>query len=190
MADSDLGAPVRLVTERFEVRSLVPEDASERYAGWLADPEIVHHLEVSAGDAPSVDELRGFIAGHDNFGSYLLGVFTRDGEHIGNFRFRLARRHGVAYFGVMIGERDYWGQGVVLECRASILDYIFRVLDVYKAVGAATSRNMPALFNYGRQGWQQEGVQRGEYLEDGQRVDKVWFAMFREDWLKRSADSD
>ena len=189
MIENKSDVPVKLSTERFDIRSLAADDASARYIGWLADQEIVQHLNTEACDAPSIEELKKYISEHDNYNSYLLGVFNKDGEHIGNFRIQVVSPHGIANMGVMIGDRNYWGKNVVLECRETILDYLFYKLELFKVVGACTSRNMPALFNYLRQGWYQEGLQRGQYLTNGNRADKVWFAMFREDWVQRETGS-
>ena len=38
------GEPVRLETERFELRSMWPVDASERWLAWARDPEVMGPL--------------------------------------------------------------------------------------------------------------------------------------------------
>jgi RimJ/RimL family protein N-acetyltransferase len=87
--------------------------------------------------------------------------------------------------GVMIGDKDYWGQGVVLEARARILDFIFAELPIDKVSGGCYQTNGPAIFNYQRQGWKVDGIRKAEHLDRGRRVDTILFAMFREDWLSR-----
>lgn len=181
MPKSDL----RLATERFYLRPLLPEDTIERYVGWLNDPEVNRFLEVRH-TPQDLDSVRAFISSHDNETRFLFGIFRGDNDrHIGNFRLQLTPAHHIATLGVVIGERDHWGQAVVLETRARLLDFIFAELPVEKVCGGCYQTNIHAIFNYQRQGWITDGV-RARHLIDGERrVDLVNFAMFKEDWLSR-----
>lgn len=181
------GEPVELTTERFVLRTLTPEDASERYLAWLHDPEVTRYLQVRFVDY-TLDKLGQYIASHDNVTRFLFGIFTKDGLHIGNYSLRVNRLHEKANIGVMIGDRDYWGKGVILESRAAILDFSFDAIGLFKVKGASLSNNRAAVFNYQRQGWAQEGIRRGEFICDGARVDCIEYAMYRDLWQKLKKD--
>ena len=107
---------------------------------------------------------------------------------MGNFSLKVDENHRSAVLGVMIGDKDYWGQGVVLEARARILDFIFSELPVDKVSGGCYQTNVHAIFNYKRQGWELDGIRRADRLDQGRRVDAINFAMFREAWLSRNDD--
>ena len=179
------GSLVRLETDRFIIRSMTTDDVGERYLAWLHDSEVTRFLQVGI-DPPDLAQLRDYVAGHDNRDSYLLGIFTRSGQHIGNQRARIMPHHRIANLSVMIGEKEYWGRQVVLECRARVLDFLLRDLDLHKVQGGCTSDNRAAIFNYKRQGWREDGIHREQYVSAGNRVDLIYFAMFRRDWTARS----
>ena len=172
---------VELKTDRFVLRTLEPEDASERYLGWLNDPEVTRYLQARFTDY-SIDLLRQYIVSHDNVTRFLFGIFTQDGLHIGNYSFRVNKLHEKANIGVMVGDKEYWGKGVIIESRTAILDFAFDVLGLFKIKGAALSNNRAAVFNYQRQGWAREGIRKGEFVCDGVRVDCIEFAMYRDLW--------
>lgn len=181
------GHPVRLETERFELRSLTEADATERYLGWLRDPEVMRYVNARREETTR-DELRAFILRHDNRNNFLLGIFARPGGvHIGNLSAECHPIHRSAKLGVLIGDRSYWGRRAVLEARSALLDFLFGAAAMEKAWGPCYAHNVPALFNYRMLGFSVEGVQRAHVVCDGARMDVVNFALFRGDWLARRA---
>ena len=174
------GHPVSLETENYRLRSLTEEDANERYLSWLNDTEVTRYLEVRFQNT-SIESIRDYIKSHDNSSSFLLGVFDKmDGAHIGNFSIRCEVNHDVATVGVMIGNRDYWGQNVVLESRQAVVDFLFDKAGMAKVHGACYANNLPAIFNYKAQNYRNEGTLRSHRVSEGKRVDVVLFAMLRD----------
>jgi ribosomal-protein-alanine N-acetyltransferase len=183
MLESLRPVEVDLKTKRFALRSLDGSHASERYVSWLNDPEVNRFLEVRHKNQ-TLDDVRRFIAGHDNINRFLVGIFDGD-LHVGNFGIQLRRPHALAVLGTMIGDQDYWGQRVVLEARGRILDFLFDELPVEKVSGGCYQTHGTAIFNYKRQGWLVDGVRKADRIDNGTRVDVIHFAMFREDWNAR-----
>jgi RimJ/RimL family protein N-acetyltransferase len=99
----------------------------------------------------------------------------------------VGRQHAVAGFNLVIGDKSYWGKGVVNEVRASLLDEFFERQGIEKAFGTPLARNFPAVFNYKAQGWKLEGVLRGQCksIVDGSRLDQYHFGMLRDEWRAR-----
>ncbi len=178
---------MRLTTERFILRPLSEDDASDRYLAWLRDPDVNRNLMVE-GEKQTIDDIRAYIRAHDGETSILFGIFAKeDGElHIGTHSFRHHPRDKRATVGVMIGDRDYWGQQVPLETRAAVLDYAFGSLGCQKVEAGCFSSNYPAVYNFKKQGWTLEGVLKRHRLIDGDFVDALQFAMFRETWDSRT----
>ena len=179
------GESVSLETEHFFLRSLDNSDATERYLGWLKDPEVTRFIEVRLQE-PSIENIRSYIALHDNRSSFLLGVFSKDnGLHIGNYRARCDFYHQTATLGVMIGDRQHWGRRIILETRASVLDFLFKEIGMAKVYGGCDANNVPAVFNFKAQGFLNEGILKSHHVSDGKRVDVLLFAMFQDDWLAK-----
>jgi RimJ/RimL family protein N-acetyltransferase len=180
------GRPVSLKTERFDLRSVTPADASERWLGWAKDPAVMGPLNMPA-QAMRREELAGHIASVDNYTRYLVGIFDRSGgAQIGFFMIDVDPLHRCATFNVAIGDKEWWGKGVVNEARAALLDHFFETRGIEKAVGLPLARNFPALLNYKAQGWRHEGTLRGQCLSltDGSRLDQYQFGLLRKEWRK------
>jgi len=174
-----------LRTAHYDLRPLVSADATPHYLGWLNDPEVTRYLESRHGKN-TLETIRAYIASHDGTSGYLLGIFTKAGEHVGNFSLRIDKPNAVGTLGVMIGERSHWGRQVILETRAAVLDWAFGRLGLHKVCGACLAANLPAIYNYRRQGWRHEGTRREQAVDEGgSRVDVVMFGMLASDWHKR-----
>ena len=90
---------------------------------------------------------------------------------------------------MVVGEKAWWGKGVVNEARAALLDHFFEQRGIEKACGGPLARNFPALLNYKAQGWRHEGTQRGQRFSvtDGSRLDQYQFGMLRDEWREARA---
>ncbi len=183
------GRPVFLKTDRFDLRSVTPADASDRWLGWAKDPAIMGPLNMPAR-AMRREELAAHIASVDNQTRFLIGIFDKaGGAQIGFFMVDVEPIHRCAIFNVAIGEKEWWGKGVVNEARAALLDHFFESRGIEKASGTPLARNFPALFNYKAQGWRHEGTLRGQCLSaaDGSRLDQYQFGLLRKEWRKLRA---
>ena len=92
----------------------------------------------------------------------------------------------LAQTNVVIGEKEFWGQSVVIETRAAIIDFLFDRMNMEKIWGRPIARNMPAIFNYKAQGFRTEGVLH-KHLRDpsGKRIDQIMFGLLRDEWRAR-----
>src|SRR3954468_24973407 len=112
-----------LQTPRLQLRSLTAEDATQRYLGWLTDPEVNRYLEARFAEH-SLESLRQFIeACNSGVAELLLGICLADGRHIGNIKLGPVNpHHKNAAIGLLIGERDCWGLGYASEAIGCVTD--------------------------------------------------------------------
>jgi len=184
MSMSSSGGPVFLKTKRFALRSLTPNDASERWINWLKDPEVMGPLNTPIRAWPT-DQLKSYIASADNQRLYLIGIFDLATQvQIGFFRLEVKPFHRRVMFNVLIGEKSWWGKGVVNEAREALLDEFFNNRGIEKVTGTPFARNFPAIFNYKAQGWHHEGTLRGQCISTsgGTRLDQYQFGLTKDDW--------
>lgn len=184
MTTAPKGRPIFLETRRFSLRSLKPTDASERWMSWLKDPDIMIPLNAPPRKW-TVNELMAHIASADNNERYLIGIFDLDSKvQIGLYMVDIDLFHRRANFNVVVGDKAWWGKGVINETRAVLLDEFFNNRGIEKATGMPLSRNFPAVFNYKSQGWRHEATLRSHCLSvsDGSRLDQYQFGLTKDDW--------
>jgi RimJ/RimL family protein N-acetyltransferase len=176
--------PVELETERFRLRSLRPADASDRWLGWGKDPDVMGPLNALPR-ALTRQDLANYIAGFDNNTRYLIGVFEKGSDlHLGFYTITIDPRHRVATFDVVVGDKSWWGKGIVTEAGAALLDYFFEHRQIEKVCGYTLARNFPAILNLKKGGWRHEGTLRGQCKSvlDGSRLDQYQFGLLRDEW--------
>ena len=177
-----------LRSEKYYLKNLGINAATERYLSWMHDLEVSKTLEVD-GLAQTIETIKDYIKWHDNKTKFLFGIYTNKNIHIGNFSITLNIEHQRATIGVMIGDKNYWGKGVVNEMRSLIIDWLFYKKGMNKIEAGPMSINYPAIFNFTKQGWQNEGIMKEHYLINGKKVDSVLYGMTKIRWkeLKNKA---
>lgn len=178
------GWPIDLKTERFRLRSLVPSDASAKWVAWVGDAEAMRPLHMPAS-VSTVEEIAEHIRQFDNDIRLLIGVFVQGSDdHIGFYMIEVDRQHALAAFHVFIGDRNWWGKGVVNETRAALLDHFFDARGIEKVIGQPLERNFAAILNYKKQGWHFEGIHqkhRRSVLTQ-KRIDQYTFGLQKDVW--------
>jgi RimJ/RimL family protein N-acetyltransferase len=176
MAD---GAPVRIESRRFILRSLATGEYEEVQLAWLTDPITSRFMTPTEH---TLEGVRNYVASHDNRSSFLLGIFDRnDGTFVGNHRALIDSKREWAQLGVLIGHRRYWGMGVLTEVRARVIDFLFTAVGVEGVVGRTVGRNLAVVASYLAIGFRPVGV-IGTLAVDGLERDIVEFRLTKEEW--------
>ena len=182
--------PLRVSSERFLLRSLNREDASETYIGWWNDAEIQRDLNMPVRHWGRREAER-HIDQFENQYNFHLGIFPR-GEDlpIGFFTINAHPKTRVAVTNVVIGDKAWWGKAVPMEVRRRMLPFIFERLGMEKVKGTIHGRNLPSIFNYEALGFRSEGILRGELPGIcGGRADIYFYGLLRDEWREREHDA-
>lgn len=185
------GELLRVETDRFFLRSLTPDDATEAYVSWWNDPEIQEGLNAPARGWDRQRAIK-HISQFDNKTRFHLGIFCKNtNKMIGFFAVFVEQGRKVAKTNVVIGDKDYWGRRVVHEVRARMLDFLFDVLKMEKVKGEIYGRNIGSIFNYKELGFTSEGILRKEINHfSGGRADVYLFGLLRDEWKARRSAVD
>ncbi len=176
--------------ENYALRSLVVEDLTDQMVAWFSDPDVMKFVDLPKNlNQAQVGE---FVSRFDNEANFCLGIFdNQSGQCIGFYHIYCNLRARNARTAVVIGEKDYWGKGVVIETRTKILDFLFDTLSLHKVYGAVFARNLPAVFNYKAQGFRCEGVLKEDCpTPDGGWHDIYRFAMLSHEWKAKKEGAD
>lgn len=164
---------VELHGEKVFLRTLLPEDASERYASWLNDPIVNRYLETHSTDIP---KLRAYIEKKwESDQALLLGVFWKETkQHIGNIKLEpidLSTR--TATLGLLIGDKDFWGRGVGTEATNLATNFAFQEFGLRDIRLGVIADNKPAIRVYEKCGFVIDHVEKEGINHDGVLHDKI-----------------
>lgn len=173
-------------TERFVLNTVHQDELDERYLAWFNDAEVRQHLGL-AGGIYDLPKLKAFNAGHNIEANFLFWIFSQEDREtpIGFAQLFQTRIHQLAQTSICLGDKEWWGKGVIGESRSAVLDFAFRKLGIEKVFGHCQKPNSAALYNYHAEGWTHEAILRGHHRVGKDRVDLIQFAMFRDEWMRR-----
>jgi RimJ/RimL family protein N-acetyltransferase len=131
---------VRIEAQNYLLRTLDPQDASDRCCGWLADPAKARLINAPAR-AMSLHDFADYIASHDRISGHILGIFDKaTGIHVGIWSVYIDWELKEFLINVLVGERGY-EPGARRQTQRKLLDFLFENLDLQTLRCAILARN-------------------------------------------------
>jgi RimJ/RimL family protein N-acetyltransferase len=85
-------------------------------------------------------------------------------------------------FGIMIGEKEFWGRGVGKEATHLIVQYGFHRLNLNRIGLGVMAEHEAAIRCYQAVGFKAEGTFREEMFCDGAYKDRLWMGLLRSEY--------
>ena len=104
-------------TERFQLKTLTVDDATEEYLSWFSSSKEVGEYIAYAKTNADINKLRQYVKEREDREDVLfLGIFTDSGQHIGNIKYEpINLKDKSATMGILIGDKKWRGKGVATE---------------------------------------------------------------------------
>jgi RimJ/RimL family protein N-acetyltransferase len=90
--------------------------------------------------------------------------------------------HRTAEIYIVIGQKEFWGKGVMLGAECLLIDWAFNSLGLEKIWAEARLENIASVITMKKMGFQVEGTLRGEKLVDGKRIDALRLGLLKNDF--------
>ena len=167
------------------LRPLQREDLNERYLSWVNDPQVTRYMET--GTFPSTkQDLEDFYQGTTSSKNQVILAVAdaRTDLHIGNVK--LGPIHWVhrrATFGILIGDRKYWGKGVGQEATRLTVEYGFHRLNLHRIDLGVFAEHESAVHCYEKVGFTVEGHFRQDLFVNGEYKDRLWMGLLRSEYV-------
>ncbi len=185
------------------IRPFTPADMTERYRGWMHDPDVTKHN--SHGLFPYTDEKmaawKRAIEGAEPWPSMIVWAIEsevtelfasesglpvrREGRrlwlHIGNVSLQSINWiYRSAEMAIVIGEREAWGKGHGLRAWQMVERHAFDKLNLRRLWCGTSDQNRGMQSIAERAGWEKEGLFRDGMFYGGQYRNIVCYAKVRE----------
>ena len=145
----------KLETERFVLRTLFPEDASDEYLSWMRDEVVKTYIEA-AKEEQSIKSISDYIREKNKSTNCIFfGIFTKNlNIHIGNIKYEpINFNMKTAEMGVLIGNKEWRGKKVFDEVMKSTSDFLKEKYAIQKIILGVDNSNIPAINAYKKAGF-------------------------------------
>jgi len=172
MPEPPKGEPFQLDLDDYFLRSLRKPDANSAFTGWMNDPELLAGMNLRAFNM-TLQDLQNYIGRANNLDKYMIGVFAKpDMKLIGFYQIDVSLLHRRASITAAIGEKEWWGKGVLKDTARPLVDAFFENRNIEKMSLKITSKNRKILFSLIGTRFKHEGCLVQEVLTpNGDRVD-------------------
>ncbi len=143
---------------------------------WMNDFEVTQTLAVGRKPSTLEDQEAWYSARVGSKTERLFHVYRLpDFKPVGNCGLNgIDTQHGLAEFGIVIGEKDCWGKGYGTEACRLLLGYGFEVLGLHTIMLRAFGTNLGAVKAYERAGFKLTGRWREAVVFQGKRYDMIY----------------
>ncbi len=164
----------KLSSEKCYLSPINMEDV-EKYTEWVNDPEIFP-LVFFGASAIGLEKEREILKSLNADGTIFAIVEKDTNKAIGNCGFNhIDHVHRMAEFGIFIGEKTFWNQGIGFEAIQLCLDYGFNVLNLHSVELKVISYNKRAIQCYEKVGFKLAGTRREALFYAGKYHDLLTF---------------
>jgi diamine N-acetyltransferase len=173
-----------LYGERIRLRAIEREDIPT-FVRWLNDPEIGHYLLVYEPLSKAKEErwFEAQLEAQDQFLFAIEALVDEEWVHIGNEGLhRLDWKNRTAVLGIVLGEKEYWGQGYGTDATRTMLRFAFEELGLHRVELDVFEFNARAIRCYEKTGFRREGTRRQALFRDGRYHDVYLMAILQEEF--------
>ena len=156
-----------------------------QYIKWLNDWEIAQFLNPGVAVPFNLDdETEWYENRRKREGSYIFAVLTlEENKLIGNCGLHhVDFKNRSATFGIVIGDKDYWGNGYGTDATHTLLRFGFEELGLNRVELEVYDFNPRAIRTYEKAGFHRDGVHRQGLYRNGTFHDEIIMCILREEW--------
>jgi ribosomal-protein-alanine N-acetyltransferase len=165
-------------TSRYAIRPFQAEDAA-LWQVWDVDPDVQGHMPEPANEPQPLAEQLAYIAEceSDDEG-YYWSIEANGGPTIGTVALtEFDAHHKTADFGIVIGDKTYWGKSVATEVGAAVVGYAFSNLNIEHIGAEVEGANVPMQRVLEKIGFTQDGLFKSARVKNGRRIDVAHFGI-------------
>jgi len=172
------------VTDQLQLMILQPEDVKIQYVDWLNDSSIMGMTE-QVHAIHTVESTKKYVSEcYNNPLIYFFGIFHKN-NHIGNIKIGpINSNHATADIAYVIGDKEYWGQGIATKVIESVLKFGFDRLGLWKISAGVYENNIGSIKALTKNNMNIEGEFIEEVSYEGKRLNSYRLGVLKKDFYQ------
>jgi len=168
---------------KYLLRTLKEEDASERWASWMSDPEAMYLMNSPKRSWTKADIVK-YIKRFDQKRHILFGLYNKEPEtHIGILTVEIDDL-GQFLVNYMVGEPAYRNRSVTNDITVPFRDYFFETMGLKAMMATALKRNEIIIHYLYKTGFKLDKTLKGHVKSnsDSSMLDLCLFSLSKDAW--------
>ena len=158
---------------------------AEIFLRWFSDSEINKFLGRDFGSLNLKKEKEFINKSNKSKNGLRWAIYAKDGRHIGSTGLHsIDRKNSNAVWGIVIGEKSCWGQGLGTDALKTVLKYVFNKLKLNRVELAVFPFNKRGFRCYKKCGFKVEGMKRQAVYKNGKFIDEIIMGITKSDYKK------
>ncbi len=154
---------------------------ARRFVKWLGDKRV--NRFIATRNVSMKEELKWIRSLRQKKDNLHFAIDTKDGIHIGSLDFReIEKRNRHSFFGILIGDKRFWGKGYGTEAMQLLLDYGFKKLKLRRITLWVYAFNARAIALYKKLGFKKAGVLKKRTFLNGKWYDDILMSVTKEEF--------
>ena len=161
-----MNTPLLIMGQQAYLQELQVKDILDNYVAWLNIPEANQYLE-SRYQQQTIFSCIEFISGLPLQGNNCMWriYFKTNHVYIGNIKLSpINALYKRVTIGLMVGNKDFWGRGIVTEVIKLVSNFVFTTLYLYKVNADCYESNVASRATFLKAGYQIEGRLKDYYI--------------------------
>jgi [ribosomal protein S5]-alanine N-acetyltransferase len=167
------------------LRPLEENDADGNYAKWFNDAEVCEGNSHHVFPYLKENALEYINRTRQSQASLVLAIISLDDhEHIGNISLQdIHWVYRTAEFGILLGEKRFWNQGISKEAARLIINHGFETLNLNR-ISCGTFENNIGMHKLAESlGFKKEGTRRSAVYKNNVYLDVIEYGLLKEEWM-------
>ncbi|MBL7198581.1 MAG: GNAT family N-acetyltransferase [Anaerolineae bacterium] len=167
--------------EKTRLRRIERQDLAT-FVRWFSDPQVREFLVLNRPISMAEEE-QWFENQLRDHSTEIFSIETADSEHIGNIglhNINWVHRH--AELGIVLGEKQFWGQGYGSDAIRTLLKFAFQELNLHRVSLRVYEDNVRGIRAYQKCGFAPEGRSREAIYRKGRYCDELLMSILRHEF--------
>lgn len=170
---------------KIYIQELQANEISDNYIQWMNDQEINQYLESRFNTYTKKDLIDFVQKQFESDYNYLFGIYTQENIHIGNIKIGgIDPIHKRGSIGLVIGKKEFWGQGIATQALNLLLEFVFNELQLHKVTAGMYRNNTGSYKLFKNAGFLEVGYYKEHSFYNDQFVDTYILELLKKDYLE------
>lgn len=165
---------------RVYLRSLRKTDINNEYLDWFNESQVTQFLEIKRKDISKKIVIDYIETGRKTKTYFMYAIcLTENKKHIGNLKIGpIIHKHKISDLVTVIGDKNYWGQGLASEAIKLGIELAFKKHKIRKLSAGIYSGNIGSIKAYKKAGFVIEGRLKDQFMKNKTFYDKILVGCF------------